>query len=566
MKSFITVFTLFCLIQFCLAQTTSKPSIERFSVVNNDYRDEGFRGALMLNNQMVIWIYASNEDRITLDNDDVSTSGKEKFRDIIKYYGKDLKIQLMDAEQKDKVINASTITGSILKMSDDFKMNLIKPDALEYQIIYHNQIENANVSWQSLRSLSKDSVGYVLFPSTTMVNESTGLVATIRLRYRADKRIISEIELVKNELKPHKVLELNYAQGDQSYDRTLLSKEKYYSRADSIFEIQKMSGKPIKDEATTYENSSKFLWFFGRIDKELPDSCLRFSLQENNKAWITREGITGHSLLLDNLKAGNSYTLKVWYALQPENAVTYQLKMAPFWYQRGRYQLLLGFLTPGLIVLVIYLLVKRRERKSALKLQQARHAFASVRSQLNPHFIFNALSSIQALINANHITRANDYLSRFSNLLRTSLQPDYQGMVPLSVEIELLQQYIELEQLRLPFSFRLHIDPSIDTHAIEIPGMLLQPIAENAIKHGLPGADIPELIGEIKQQNSDLVIQLKNNGFSVKDNYKKGMGLQLIEEKIEILNKCFPGTKGAFKLTADSDITIASITLHQWMK
>ncbi|MCU0322488.1 MAG: hypothetical protein MUE72_08735, partial [Chitinophagaceae bacterium] len=206
MKSFITFITLFGLIHFCMAQTTSKPSIERFSVVNNDYRDEGFRGALMLNNQIVIWIYASNEDRITLDNDDVSTSGKEKFREIIKYYGKDLKIQLMDAEQKDKVINAGTITGSILKMSDDFKMNLLKPDEMKYQIIYNNQMENANVSWQSLRLLNKDSVGYVLFQSTTMVNESAGLVATIRLRYRADKRIFSEIELVKNELKPHKVL------------------------------------------------------------------------------------------------------------------------------------------------------------------------------------------------------------------------------------------------------------------------------------------------------------------------------------------------------------------------
>lgn len=566
MKSFITFFTLFCLVHICMAQTSSQPSIERFSIISNDYREEGFRGALMLNNQMVIWIYASNEDRIDLKNDDISTPGKEKFRDVIRFYGNDIKILLMDNSQQGKFLRADTITGRILQMSDFFKMNLLKPEALEYQIIYNNPIENANGNWQSLASLSKDSVGYVLFPFRTKVNDGTGLMATIRLRYRANKKIINEIELVKNELKPHKVLELNYAHGDQSYDRTLLSKDKYYSRADSIFEIQKMSGKPIKDEAITYENSSKLLWFFGRIDKELPDSCLRFSLQENNKAWITREGITGHSLLLDNLKAGNSYTLKVWYALQPENAVTYQLKIAPFWYQRGRYMLLLGFLTAGLIGLFIYLLVKRRERKSALKLQQARHAFASVRSQLNPHFIFNALSSIQALINANHITKANDYLSRFSNLLRTSLQPDYQGMVPLSVEIELLQQYIELEQLRLPFRFQLQTDPSIDTHAIEIPGMLLQPIAENAIKHGLPGADKPELIGELKQQNTDLVIQLKNNGYSVKHNYKNGMGLQLIEEKIEIMNKCYPGTKGTFKLTSVDGITIASITLHQWMK
>ncbi|MCU0376193.1 MAG: sensor histidine kinase, partial [Chitinophagaceae bacterium] len=296
------------------------------------------------------------------------------------------------------------------------------------------------------------------------------------------------------------------------------------------------------------------------------DSCLRFSLEENNSVWITRAGITGHSLLLDNLKAGNSYTLKVWYALQPENAVTYRITVAPFWYQRGRYQLLLGILTAGVVGLVLYFFIKRRERKSTLKLQQARHAFASVRSQLNPHFIFNALSSIQSLINANNVTKANDYLSRFSKLLRTSLQPDYQAMVPLSAELELLQQYIELEQLRLPFRFMLLNDPLIDTHAIEIPGMLLQPIAENAIKHGLAGADSPELICEIRQQNSDLQILLKNNGTPVKNNYRKGMGLQLIEEKIDILNTCFPGTNGKFELTAGNQITIASITLHQWMK
>jgi hypothetical protein len=109
----------------------------------------------------------------------------------------------------------------------------------------------------------------------------------------------------------------------------------------------------------------------------------------------------------------------------------------------------------------------------------------AIRSQMNPHFIFNALNSIQALINTRQYKEANIYLEKFALMMRKVLSNSEKSMVALSEELDAVTLYCQLEQLRFDFGFKLNIAAGVDTRLIEVPGMLIQPLVENAIIHGL---------------------------------------------------------------------------------
>lgn len=111
----------------------------------------------------------------------------------------------------------------------------------------------------------------------------------------------------------------------------------------------------------------------------------------------------------------------------------------------------------------------------------------ALRAQMNPHFIFNALNSIQKYIMKGNVDEANSYLSKFSKLQRMILSYCDENFITLDKEINMLQLYLELEQLRLTddFTFTISVDDDIDPEEIQIPPMMLQPFAENAIWHGL---------------------------------------------------------------------------------
>jgi len=125
---------------------------------------------------------------------------------------------------------------------------------------------------------------------------------------------------------------------------------------------------------------------------------------------------------------------------------------------------------------------KLRLENSLIDLEQK-----ALRLQMNPHFIFNALNSIQGFITENNQSRARKYLSKFARLMRLIMENSAKRTVSLQNEIDVLSDYLELTRLRFPekFSFRIDVDEAIDAEACEIPPMLLQPFVENAVLHGL---------------------------------------------------------------------------------
>jgi len=146
----------------------------------------------------------------------------------------------------------------------------------------------------------------------------------------------------------------------------------------------------------------------------------------------------------------------------------------------------------GLLLFLIFLFlilwrwrVRKRFRQEEQKRRLRELELTAIRSQMNPHFLFNCLNSVQNLVQKNMTREAHLYLADFAGLIRKVLQNSEKEEVPLAEEIEMVKQYLNLEQLRFGFDYNISVGKDIDTNNTMVPSMLLQPFAENAVIHGL---------------------------------------------------------------------------------
>ena len=179
---------------------------------------------------------------------------------------------------------------------------------------------------------------------------------------------------------------------------------------------------------------------------------------------------------------------------------------------------------------------------------------SALRSQMNPHFIFNAMNSIQQFTLAGDVENANHYISKFSMLLRKVLKSSQESWLPLEEEIQILGLYLDIEKLRMgdDFVYEIITAYDVETDACRIPGMLIQPIAENSLKHGL-GAKKgrKELKIEFSLKTDDsLLVSITDNGIGREQSEmlkSKGTrllphesrGISLIKERLKAISKNF---------------------------
>ncbi len=210
------------------------------------------------------------------------------------------------------------------------------------------------------------------------------------------------------------------------------------------------------------------------------------------------------------------------------------------------YSLLFGLILMALAAFFFYR--ANRQQRFANNLL----ALRSLRTQMNPHFIFNALNSVNNYIAKNDERSANKYLSDFSALMRSVLENSEEDFIPLQKEIELLKLYLELEHSRFPdkFDYEVDIDPKIDIESFQIPPMLLQPYIENAIWHGLR---YKEEKGYLKVQMihldaANIEISIEDNGIGRKHSValktehqkkKTSKGMSTTKKRVAILNKMY---------------------------
>ena len=195
----------------------------------------------------------------------------------------------------------------------------------------------------------------------------------------------------------------------------------------------------------------------------------------------------------------------------------------------------------------------RREEQLKLEFERrlSKVEMGALRSQMNPHFIFNCLNSIDYYILKNETEMASDYLNRFSRLIRLILQNSRNNKVNLKDELEALRLYIEMEALRFQgqFVYTIQIKNGLVPVDHEIPPMLLQPYVENAIWHGLLHSDRPgrlDIILAIEGHNLLCVIQDNGVGrdfvqaLNASSNLKtRSMGTKITEDRLELFSKLY---------------------------
>ncbi len=210
------------------------------------------------------------------------------------------------------------------------------------------------------------------------------------------------------------------------------------------------------------------------------------------------------------------------------------------------YSLLFGLLLMGLAAFFFYR--SNQQQKLANNLL----ALKSLRSQMNPHFIFNALNSVNSYIAKSDERSANRFLSEFSTLMRAVLDNSEEDFIPLSKELELLRLYVKLEHSRFPdkFDYKIDVDKAIDIDSYWIPPMLLQPYIENAIWHGLRYKEEKGHLNiKVEHQAKDTIqISIEDDGIGRKksaelktQNQKKqkSKGMGNIRKRIAILNEMY---------------------------
>lgn len=194
--------------------------------------------------------------------------------------------------------------------------------------------------------------------------------------------------------------------------------------------------------------------------------------------------------------------------------------------------------------IVIFLVYRARInglRKKTLLMNKIKDLeIKAIRSQMNPHFMFNALNSIQSLINDHQYKEANVYLEKFSLLMRRVLNNSEKTFVTLSDELDAILLYCELEQLRFNFKFEIKVSAEVNTRLVEIPGMIIQPLVENSILHGLAQKGAAgRLVINVSCDQRHLKIVIKDNGTGLKENItgnNKSFGLKLVRERLALLS------------------------------
>ena len=218
------------------------------------------------------------------------------------------------------------------------------------------------------------------------------------------------------------------------------------------------------------------------------------------------------------------------------------------------FDLILGMTCLGLLMAFLSFFIARSfirtaNKRNAERLELAETKMKALRSQLNPHFVFNSLNSIQYYIQVNEKRLAKDYLAKFGKLMRLFLEASHNDTVSLKNEIAQLQLYLELEKVRFEnrWNYNIEVDQSLEVDMVTIPAMILQPILENSIIHGLghrsSTGGLLNLVFE--EEGTNINVSIVDNGVgrersreinSRRYNKPKSLSTSITQERIQIFN------------------------------
>ncbi len=209
-------------------------------------------------------------------------------------------------------------------------------------------------------------------------------------------------------------------------------------------------------------------------------------------------------------------------------------------------------------------LERSEKEKRILELQQQKTEveMQALRAQMNPHFIFNSLNSINRFILQNNRTEASEYLTKFSKLVRMILQNSQHSLIPLEAELESLGLYLEMEALRFNhhFEYKINVPKDLDIEILQVPPLIIQPYVENAIWHGLMHKEEKGHLNiDVSQENDHLYFKVSDDGIGRKKaseiagrstSKHKSMGLKITAHRIAMMQ----GSNGEEKPVLINDL------------
>lgn len=315
---------------------------------------------------------------------------------------------------------------------------------------------------------------------------------------------------------------------------------------------------PISESINLKHYQNSFHISFSALDYLNPfKNKFEYKLDKFDNTWTSLDmGI--HQIEYRKLPPGDYKLLLIGSnSMGASTKTSIKIKIHAAWWQTLLFKVFVSSLSIFVISFFILFRYNSLQRKHSMEKQLltienelVQSQKFALRSQMNPHFIFNSLNSIQNFVLKNDVDAANYYLSNFSLLMRRVLENSQHNMIALDEEIQLIKLYIKMEKLRFSdkFDVEINIDPKIDIHQTRIPPMLLQPYMENAILHGL---QLIKHKGLLKIVFVDLGhgidILIEDNGIGRtranairKKQMHKSKGLENIEKRIQLYNKINP--------------------------
>lgn len=317
--------------------------------------------------------------------------------------------------------------------------------------------------------------------------------------------------------------------------------------------IDRIDTQVLRHDQNSIQLHYSFPWFAN------PASVL-VQYRVNGSDWQTNEPLSRNINL--PFLSPNDYTVEMRIQLEdgrvsPNETVRFRIRAPLFkrwWFQTAIFAML-ALAGNGLYRYRLRLMGRQNALlQEKLKLEQdlERSLLASIRSQMNPHFIFNALNTIQSYIYMNDRSNAVTYLGKFAQLTRKVLDMSTHEWVTLREELDALQLYLELEKMRFEETLEATVEVAQDIHAdaCRIPPMLIQPFVENALKHGLlHRKENRKLRCSFRKEGDALVVSVSDNGIgrerSQKMNEKnarqhRSFSTEATQKRIELMNRTLP--------------------------
>ncbi|MEO8146713.1 MAG: histidine kinase [Bacteroidia bacterium] len=301
------------------------------------------------------------------------------------------------------------------------------------------------------------------------------------------------------------------------------------------------------------ENNLSF-YFKGVTFTNAKDVQYSYMLDGNDMQWSNP--VASNFVIYNNLKPGD-YIFKVRsriigndWNIQP---ATFSFTVKPPVWETWWFRILLIVVSSGLIIFLFRLRVsqiqKREEAKAQVQNQMQQLEMRALKSQMNPHFIYNALNSIQSFVVNDQPDAALKYTSKFGKLLRMVLNNSEKQFITLESEIEALKLYIEIEKLRIggELDYKIDVDDEVNEQAEMVPPLIIQPYVENSLWHGLSlKENNKKLSVAITTDENNLIVEVTDNGIgrkkaqeikSKKTNYTASKAMNITQSRLSLLQK-----------------------------